>query len=894
MKTPDWSPTAWLLFDLQRTITLGYLRQRWTRAALIVISIALGVAILVATRALGQNLNKATQSAANPLAGHFHLLVVNGQTGVPLSLVEEIRIAQNAPDGIPEIADVQPMVQGRVGIPELGKECSVLLLGLERSTGEAGANLDLASFGVQVEYTRPMNLELLRLLATRQPVFLREELAKKLDGKTSEFHVHLAGKERGVTNLGIVKILNAKDNPLEKDVLFMDVADAAALVYPDRKINESSATYVSQIYIRLHNKEDAERVRRRLQKIMPTPCKVETVEANMESVHDITAGLELGFSLGGAGALVVGLFLVYNALSVSVAERRHDIGILRSVGATRGQVASLFVLEAAVLGLIGSLLALPVGYCLAWLGLGPMSRAMNDLFIAAEVPNIELGWPLMGSAVASGVLTTVLAALVPAMQAAGEEPANAVRRVPVVIHFVYRLLQLGGSALLVTTGLACVFFRDFLPLRVGVFVGIVFILVGALVLTPLLAEIIGRFLQPAFRRVLGLVGRLAADNLARAPGRTGLVIAALAATGALMVETAGFINSTEHAVFTWLDDKIGADLFVTGAVPITSGTTALPMHERVGDQLKTLPEVRAVLPVRTVGLEFRNRIVLLIAIDTEAFDPPPGDEVLPSFEHGLAQLLRENRELRKPGTALVSENFAALYHIAIGQHFQIDGLNEELDLQVVGTVVDYSWNRGTIVVDRKWYCDKFKDRQVNIFDVYLRPGSDRAAVQREMESRWYKSDLVAVISREDTLTILGKQLRQIYGMAYAQESVVGLVSLLGVISALFISVLQRRRELGLLRSIGATRSQVLGAVLAEAVLMGIIGALLGFGIGLLLQWYLLDVVLFDESGFTFPMRVPWFASAVVMGLSIVLATLVGLWPAYYATRMRIAEAIQYE
>jgi ABC-type antimicrobial peptide transport system permease subunit len=87
---------------------------------------------------------------------------------------------------------------------------------------------------------------------------------------------------------------------------------------------------------------------------------------------------------------------------------------------------------------------------------------------------------------------------------------------------------------------------------------------------------------------------------------------------------------------------------------------------------------------------------------------------------------------------------------------------------------------------------------------------------------------------------------------------------------------------------------VLGAVLAEAVLMGVIGALLGFGIGLLLQWYLLDLVLFDESGFVFPMRIPWLASAIVISLSVVLATLVGLWPAYYATRLRIAQAIQYE
>ncbi len=885
MKTPGWSPFAWLLFDLQRTITLGYLRQRWTRAALIVVSIALGVSILIATRALNQNLNKAAQGATNPLSAKADLLVVNGQSGVPYTAVDTLR---DAGESIPELEDLQPMILGRVAIRELDNR-SVLMLGLELPAKIDATNaLDLPSLGVHVDFTATA-LEYGRMLLDgRQPVLLRKELAAEMKERASDFNVYLANNSVHVSCVGTVEV-RGDVGLLEKDTVFMLLRDAASLVYPDR-----GEPYVTQINLRLHSRDDLPRVQKRLQELVPVPCKVETLETNMEGVRDITAGLELAFSIGGAGALVVGLFLVYNALSVSVAERRHDIGILRSVGATRGQIASLFVAEAALLGLIGSLLAIPVGYGLAALGIGPMSRIVSDVFVPLDSMSIQLSWRLMLSAIISGVLTTILAALIPALQAAGQEPADAVRRAPLSLHLAYRVLQVGGSGLLAGSGLACVLGRDYLPVRFGVFAGIVLILIGALVLTPLMAEIVGRFLQPFFRHALGLVGRLAADNLAKSPGRTGIVIAALAATGAMTVQTSGFINSTEAAIFTWLDDKIAADLFVTAASPITTGTTALPMHESLGDKLRSLPEVQAVLPVRTHALEFRGRIIILIAIDTDAFDAKPGDASAHPFEHGLAQTLRAHPELREPGTALISENFAALYHVATGDHFTIDGLDRTLEMRAVGQVVDYSWNRGTVIVDRKWYRANYKDHQVNVFDVYLRPGSDRAAVERTMTERWGQSEALAVISREETSKVLARQLRQVYGMAYAQECVVGLVSLLGVIFALFISVLQRRRELGLLRSIGATRSQILAAVLAEAVLMGIIGAVLGFGIGLLLQWYLLDIVLFDESGFVFPMRIPWNASMIVIGLSIVLATAVGLWPAYYATRMRIPEAIQYE
>src|SRR5262249_61354968 len=106
-------------------------------------------------------------------------------------------------------------------------------------------------------------------------------------------------------------------------------------------------------------------------------------------------------------------------------------------------------------------------------------------------------------------------------------------------------------------------------------------------------------------------------------------------------------------------------------------------------------------------------------------------------------------------------------------------------------------------------------------------------------------------------------LRKLYSLAYAQQALVGLVALLGVISTLFISVLQRTRDFGLLRAVGASRAQILRAVLAEAALMGLIGAVLGLALGFVLEWYVLDVLLLDEAGFMFPLRFPWLAAGVV-------------------------------
>jgi putative ABC transport system permease protein len=886
------------MLALQRSLSLGYLQQRWMRTILVVLSIALGVATMVATRTLNRNLNLAAQTAVNPLSGLTDLLVVNGQAGVPIEEARKLDPYQK--DGsnpvLAAIRDVQPMVVGRVLLPDLDNR-SVLLIGLQPPSGEQA--LQELPAGLEFEpFAAIDKLKIgLALLFGGGPVAVSDQLAKDLgltpadnaniDPAKALFHVRMAGVEMKALAVGVVHT-KTRDILPEPNVLFMQVSAASKFVYPQRP------NYVTQINVSLQDGADKEAVSQQLQEILGPPLKVQTLAATNEKVRDITAGLELGFAIGGVGALVVGLFLVYNALSVSVAERRHDIGILRSVGATRGQIAGLFVVEALVLGLIGSLLGLPIGYGLACIAQGPISRTLSDTLLALQPPDLALDNWTIGLALVAGIMTTILASLVPALQAASAEPADVVRRVPPVYHLLYRLIHCSLILLLLLGGLVSVVWRERLPLRFGAFAGIVFILVAGLFAMPLLAIIAGKILQPFFRLFLGLEGRLAADNMVRSPGRTGLVIGALAATTALMVETAGFIRSSEHAILTYLDESIAADFFVTSGSRITEAARAIPMDEKLGDRLRAMPEVDAVLGIRFNALPFRDRLVLMLALDASAFAKA-------EHPHSLGRNLTRFPRLREPGTALVSENFAALYKVKVGEKITVDGLEGPLQLEVIGTVVDYTWNRGTILVSREWFRRTFRDHQVDIFDVYLKhqdgqPADEtrREEVIARLSEKLDPKDAVFAVTRANFRQAATKQLQRVYSLAYAQQAVVGLVALLGVISALFISVLQRRRELGLLRAVGASRDQVLRSVLAEAVLMGMVGAILGLLIGIVLEWYLIGVMLLDESGLVIPMLIPWQAAGVVGGLAVLLATAVGLWPAWQATRIRIAEAIAYE
>ncbi len=310
----------------------------------------------------------------------------------------------------------------------------------------------------------------------------------------------------------------------------------------------------------------------------------------------------------------------------------------------------------------------------------------------------------------------------------------------------------------------------------------------------------------------------------------------------------------------------------------------VPLDESMATKIRNIDGVRAVLPARLHYLEYRNRIVMMIAVDANTF---AGEEDIPPQA-------RYFPDLQEPDTALVSTNFEALNGVHKGDRISLDGLNGPVEVKVIGTVLDYSWNRGTILVNQKWYREHYRDHQVNIFDVYVKKDADPATVRQQIRDRWGDTEAVHVVTRAEGHEALSAGLRRLYGVAYAQQTIVGLVALLGVTTALFISVLQRHRELGLLRAVGASRAQVLRSVLAEAFQMGVIGGLLGFGVGLLLEWYIINILVLDEAGYIFPQVVPWAAAGWVFGISVLMASLVGLWPAWHATRLRIAEAIAYE
>jgi putative ABC transport system permease protein len=874
------------MLALYRTLSLRYLRLRWALNTLVVVSIGLGVSVWVATSALYESLEQSILVSVNPMAGIADLQITNGDAGVPRELEKRLAL-------VPGVKSVRPLVieSVHVVLPDKNEKNHnirhpVLLFGMDPPKDEGA---DPSAAGVKLHYDFSAGFALLG----RPPVLVGSGLDAVLPPGTTRFKVLAAGTTHEVVRAGTVEASGPLAG-LGGNVLVMQCEPAAKLLdHPGR---------VSRMDVVFEPGSDPAEVTRAVNAELRGRGEgmAWTPEAQDNRFREALAPVKVGALIISTAALVVGMFLIFITLSVNVAERRHDIGVLRALGATRDQVRRLFQGEAVFLGLFGSLLGIPFGLLLARLLLGWLGRLIIESLGTApmRMPSLADLWVPLTSAAIAGVATSVVASLVPALRAAREEPADAVRRVPQARAWWSWMAQLAACVLLATLGVGLIAGRDYLlSKRHAMFGGIGAVFVAAILAIALFSAVWARLLRPLAQRFFPIEGLLAADNLVRAPGRTGLVIAALAACVALMAHTAGIIRSNETAVVAWLDRALTADLVITSGGPVSATGQTTSMKEDVGrDIVKQFPKAR-VVPITWRFVEW-PRDSEDIPVTVAAIDAATYYETSRERHPDLPHLALVRRLAEEPGTALISENFAALYHVSTGDVITVQAIGGPLSLRVLGAVEDYAAPRGLVLVHRDHYTRELNTQLVDIFDVYLPAGSDPATIERARDELAQsplaaEHALVPLTGTEVRQHIL-EVIRKVYGLAYLQEIVVGIVAALGVVAALLISVIQRRRELGLLRAVGATRSQVLRTVVYEALLMGLIGSVLGILFGLLLEWYALRVIFLEESGFRFPMIPPWREAGIIAALAVTTATLASLLPALRAVRLRIADAIAYE
>jgi putative ABC transport system permease protein len=624
----------------------------------------------------------------------------------------------------------------------------------------------------------------------------------------------------------------------------------------------------------------------RIREVTTPDLEVKTGAADAQQAADDINKAIGGFltpmllALSGA-ALLVGAFIIFNTFSITVAQRTREFALLRALGSTRRQIVAAVAGEALALGVVASALGL-VG------GLG-FAKLLGALFDAAgfgiPLAGMQLAPRTIAVALSVGIGVTLLAALAPALRATRVAPVQALagtpqpsRRARRLAPWIAGVVSLLGLGMLLTGlfggGSATARMGSMAGGAVLVFVGIA--LVARHIVRPV-AALAGWPLERAFHTP----GRLARENAMRNPGRTATTSSALMVGLALVVFVAVFAAGMKATVNGSFDRLLTSDLIVTSQ-------SMEPLPNDAGDALAGVPGIRAVTPQFVDQIQVNDEPSDAVVDIINGVEPAHLRFVW-AFEWregGSDELL----DRLTGSSALVEEQFAKTHGIEIGEDFIVQTpTGARVHLQALGEYRDPMLMQGLVVEQRTF---ARASALVDPYAYYIKRSdrTDPAAVRRAVDEALAEYPAAKVQTTDEYRDAIGARLDQMVYLLYALLAMSVVISLFGIANSLFLSIHERTREFGLLRAIGATRTQVRRVVRYESVITALIGGLLGIGIGLLFG-YLMTAALAD-LGLSFSIPVVQLVGFLILAVAVgILAAVV---PARRGARIDVLDALHQE
>ena len=510
-------------------------------------------------------------------------------------------------------------------------------------------------------------------------------------------------------------------------------------------------------------------------------------------------------------ALFIGTFIIYNSFAIAVTQRRAEIGILRALGATRGQIRSLFLGESAVAGLVGSAVGIGFGLLMAQ-GLTASTNAFMEsvMGVSANADHMLVRPWLLVTAAAVGVVTSMIAAFLPARNAARVDPVKALQKGQ------YQVLSAGenrrrraAALAAIAIAAACIVFgKSSLLFYTGYFLA----MLAMLLLTPALSLYLSKALRGPLKWLRPVEGALAADSLIQSPRRTSATVAALMLSLALVIALGGMARASYAEIADWMDSTMNPDFFVTTSETISARTYHFP--DSMLDGLRKIPGIAEVQPVRIVRINFRGKPVMLVAIDSLSIARRTRGRTTAGDFQGMYRAAAAQKGL------VIADNLAQLEKLKLGETLEIAAPGGVLRLPIAGILQDFSNQLGTIFIDRALYRRLWKDDSLDVFRIYLAPGAAAADVRAQILDRFAHERRLFVLSNKEVRSYVFKVTDQWFGMTYLQLFVAVLVAILGIVNTLTVSITDRRRELGVLRAVGGLRNQIRHTIWMEALAIG--------------------------------------------------------------------------
>jgi len=839
---------------VQLMMALRYLRGRKLRSALTTLAVVFGVAVLFGMNSLLPTLTQAFRQTVLATTGKVDLIFTSVTEGTfSADWMEVVR-------GVDGVAGVTGSLHRNVLLPPA-------------LAGRAGVNA-LTLVGVEPEVAAR-----LRHYPLREGRFLTPD-----DGNAIVISRGLADKlalsvgdtltlpsATGTTDFEIVGVLDVPSLPGTEEV-YVPLPAAQRLLGMPGQINVIEAVVKPGV--------DREGVERAALAALGDTFKPEPPEMGEELLASLQMG-EIAFALFGVMALAIGAFIILNTFRTVVVERRHDLGMLRAVGASRRTVVGLVLAESLLQGVFGTALGLVGGYGLAWLLL-LMVRPTMQQYLRMEATTPVLTLPNLLTAVVLGIGATLAGGLLPALSAGRVTPLEALRPVvPGAYERAARRRGIAGAVLLVLAALALLI-GDFNLAALGTLLFLVGLVLVAPALVSPLARLFGRLLALLFARE----GRLAEGNLARQPNRAAVTASALMVGLAMILALAGMVSSLFDGFMNYLDHSLHTDFLLMPASLVLGGGNVGAGPELV-EAVRAVPGVTGATTLRLGTAAVDGATLQVVGVDPETYPRLSGLV----FRYGDPQ--EAFAALGRERAIIVNGVFAAQWQVRVGDVLTLQTPEGKREYRVVGVGSDYlNAKLATGYISQANLERDFHQTADLLVMVEAAEDADMAAVEaklREIVGRYPSFVLTEWRSfREEQQRAFNRSI----SLLNVIMVMFALPSLLAMVNTLTINVMERTREIGVLRAVGSTRRQVRRMIVAESLLLGALGTAFGILAGLWLGYVLMQGM--DVSGFVMPYYFPYAGILLAVAVGLLIGVGAAVLPARRAARLDIVAALRYE
>lgn len=830
--------------------------------ALVGLSVGVGtiIAVDIATASSGRAFQLSLQ-AVNGAATHE---IVGGPQGVDERLYVDLRTRRGegppASGGEGVQLALAPVVEGYITIGER----TMQLVGID----------PLASPELNTNATdvRPAAGDPKRWFTQPGAVVMAASTAQQLGLTVNEsFDVDVGGKVYRAVLIGTI----AQDKAGYDTLVLTDIAQAQEWM--------GSGGQLSRIDVRVPEGASAQAVVARLRAGLPAGVRLEQAEGRAHQSLDMTAAFTTNLQAMSMLALLVSTLLIYGAISFAVVQRRRIIGILRALGATRGNVFTIVLTEAAVLGVIGAGLGLLLGVVIGRGLVQLVSQTINDLYFVVAVNETVLPAASVVKALLAGFGTALAGAWLPALEVAGSTPQLGLRRSVLEARAVTlaRKLLIASGALAAASGIVAM--TSGRSLLAG-FVALFLLLLSAATLTPAVLRVLAR----AAARVAGRVSpvaRLVFGDIAASLSRTGVAVAALGMALAAMIGVSIMVESFRESLRDWLAHTMRADIYVTAPGP----GAGRPERKIDPDLLKAMFATPGIVDYgmsRRVTVDLPHGAVPLDAVQLAkgghanmALTVGDPNVTWPAFERG---------------DIVISEPLAYRTQLNVGDILSVPTGSGPHSFRIAGIYREYGNDRGTVLMSLRVYRQYWHDEGITAVGFYVARGqpveqvmASFRATARGKQSLFIRSNAQL---RELSMSIFERTFvitRVLYWLAAG-------VAAIGLISALLAWELERSHEIAILRSLGLTPGGAALLIEGQTGFMGLVALLAAIPAGLLTALLLVDVINRRAFGWRIDLHLSGAQFANALLLAMAAAVLAGIYPARRVASANIAGDIREE